>query len=249
MNAHVDDEILFALAHGLLQADERAHALTHVQRCRNCEDRFHSLVRTREYAKCTVPADRSRRPAEPPVRRWQRSLWIAAAATAAVIGFFLGFPLNAGSPDVSRDDHFWLATDVEIVNLRTDTSAPAEAFRSAVAAYDGRELLRAEKAFRALEAPGGWADLRDVFLISLAVNTGDHATAEDLLEQLDAPTLPSRYRRAARWYRYVVLKETGAPAAARALLDSLAHDPGPVGKRARAEMARHHDSRVPHGAP
>ncbi|MEZ4388211.1 MAG: hypothetical protein R3D98_11670 [Candidatus Krumholzibacteriia bacterium] len=236
---HPDDETVFALVHGLLPGAERERTLDHVRTCADCERLFRDLSRVREKALADgPPAVAASRPDESPSnRRRTRRAWALAAVAAGVAWLLVWFGAAEFGEGGREPAPYWLPTSLEVAVERSADAGVPPGLTTALAAYEQRNVDRAITDFLNLELDGGWADLRDVYLCSALVNAGRYGEAAVVLDRLDVPTLPHDSRMAARWCRYVVLEVAGRDDEARDVLVAMRDDPGPVGERARAELA------------
>ena len=234
-SAHLSEETLLDLVHGLLDADARSAALDHAGSCVYCEERLRELsgeavrVGLEAPTRAAIAKDARRAPASTTTGRRIPGIWLGAAAAAAVIVVVAVFKIARPGADPLD---YWLPVDAEQVMLR---SVPAHEdqplFLEAVLAYRGHDSARVVALLEKSDIPAEYEPLR-LLLASALVHEGRYAEARDRLDRMDIPTLPQPWRDRARWTLYVALLRGGDGAAAERILRDLASRPGEFRDRA-----------------
>lgn len=240
----IDESTLIDLAHGLTPHAEREAILVHLRGCGPCENRFRELVAEREMLRAEsrrrIAAGRTAGPS----RRARTTVWVSAAAASVLVASLLVSHLSENG----RRVEYWIPVEQEATLLRSTGDAHANSIWGALDAYVNRDAPRAIEALRSLAlAPENEPALvlRDLFLASALVNAGSYADADELLGRLEIDTLPTQWRRQARWVRYLALSQLDQEDEARALLEKSVREPGEIGRLARKEIHRLRQSGSP----
>ena len=236
----IDESTLIDLAHGLLPPSEQGEALAHIRACPECENRFRVIVADRERSRATGapravwPGGVEKRPG---LRHSKGLRWVAAAAVVLTIGVY-ALQRNTVRP---APIPYWIPVEEEATVLRSSTGLQGEHVDSALDGYLKRNAATAVRELRALEVSpdnATVASLRDLFLASALVNAGQYAEAIKVLDALSIDTLPTQWRRQARWVHYLALMELGRREEAGLLLEELVDEPGEIGRRAKDAAGR-----------
>lgn len=260
---HVDEDTCLDLLHNLMPPDERDAILAHLVGCPECEALLRNLAAQQESARArhqlvvtdacielrptaVHPAARTLRwvDANRQLDRLREGLRRALASTAArvaaagvaagVVALLLIRP-PGGSP--AAEDLWPLPGRPASTQLRAVAALPAtSAIMSGVEAYDDADYRRACERLGAVTGEGPLEDVRRVYLGSALAMCGRHAEAAAMLASLDLRLLPDPWGVEGLWTLSVALRKSGQPERARAILQELAGEPGPVGDRARAAL-------------
>jgi hypothetical protein len=232
-----DEFRLIDMVSGLLSAEEKERTIDHVRGCPDCEQRLREIVADREHLRAApfprMVHDRIQRVQpgnQPALRRW---LAMAAVLAVVVIG-----TLRVFTPRNSLE--YWIPVEEASVVLRSDGQASG-AMEDGLKAYRNRDVGAAIELLEDLVISSGdqtAATLRDLYLASALVNAERHAEALATLEKLRIDSMPTPWRGHAQWVQYIALTRAGRDLEARALIETLALDPGEMGRRAQAELDR-----------
>lgn len=258
-SAHLDDDELLDLAHGLRDAAHLSETMAHLRECARCENRFRLLAAERARllirprplltatgvelaALTTLPPRASGLPSpagKPFLSRLFRARLLGVGLAAAVFLVAL-FILRTGSR--RRPEEFWLPPPTEEA-LRADEGAWAAdpAIAAALEAYARHDVAGALARFRASAADRGsdyFDSMRALYLASLLARNGEGAEAESTLSTVDMNSLPEPWRGRARYILQEAYRREGRTAAADSLLRLLAGQPGEMGERARRALGR-----------
>lgn len=258
-SAHLYDDELLDLAHGLRDAADMPGRLAHLKECARCEGRLRSLASER--ARLLIrprplvtaggielvvnhappvgfggPTSRQGGPFVPPLLR-TRLVGVAVAAAVFMVALFL---LRTGTR--RKPETFWLPPPTEEA-LRSDAGAWAADPEIAIAleAYARHDVAGALERFRASSPDRGsdyFNSLRGLYLASLLTRNGEDAEAEKTLSAMAMNSLPEPWRGRARYILQEAYRHQGRGAAADSLLRLLAGQPGELGERARRELVR-----------
>lgn len=255
--AHLNDDELLDLAHGLREA--MSGNLAHLKECARCESRFRSLASERarllirprplltaggiELASvATLPFGGGGTSPRDGLNLKSRLLLtrLVGFGLAAAIFLVALFALRVGPQ--RKPTGFWLPPPTEEA-LRSDAGAWASdpEIAGALEAYERHDVTGALARFRAL-APDRGSDyfnsLRALYLASLLTRSGEDAEAQKTLEAVDMNSLPEPWRGRARFILQDSYRHQGRAAAADSLLRLLADQPGELGERARDALGR-----------
>jgi len=245
---HVSEDRLIDLLGGLLETTAESETLAHLKTCDMCERHFRMLVSERETLRAKpAPSVKGGHIVLPEysapdnviqLRHRRRVRWISASAVAAaaVLAFVVPYILR---PTTSGALKYWMPTSEE-----TATEAPEgteiESLQDALRAYENRDERAVEMLESAPVPAGDMAtdSIRRLYQASALVNDERGAEALDVLDTINANTLPEPWRSRAGWVRYLALTQSGESDASQALLDQLADTMGDVGEMARQERER-----------
>ena len=230
----LDESTLIDLAHGLVPEPERKELLDHLRECQQCENAFRAVVRERERLRATDwPISRVPRATRSKVVGW------TAVAAVAAIALLVVLPRMNDGPSRAQ---YWIPVEQEAMVLRsTNGELGNGAVDGALDAYLRRDAAAAVVELEEFQAPNEnetSKTLRDLFLASALVNDGRYQEADDILSSMFVETIPTQWRRQARWVRYLAWSGLGRDAEAHELLQELSTEPGEIGRLAQAELKR-----------
>ena len=235
MTVHpLDESNLIDLAHGLLPESERERLLDHIRSCEQCENAFRDVVRERERARAVDwPISRV-----PRASRARLAGWTAVVA-AATVALLVVLPRLNHQPTPAQ---YWIPVEQEATVLRsTNEQSGRTAVGGALDAYLRHDAATAVVELQAFHAPSESETsrtLRDLFLASALVNDGRYHEADDVLSRITIESMPTQWRRQARWVRYMTWSQMGLTSEAHGLLEQLQHEDGEIGRLARGELER-----------
>lgn len=256
--AHLPDNEILDLAHGLPPTDRIAEAVAHLQECARCEERLRYLAGERERLLAgprplwsiqgiqlggTADDDPAALRPDPPVasrRAHFFSLPLIGLGLAAAAALALVLILRPHAPP--RRGAYWFPPITEEA-LRSDigTLAATPELAAALRAYERQDMTDALARFRALPASLGsdyFDTVRSLYLASLLTLHGEDAEARRTLDGVDINSLPEPWRGRARYVLQQVLRHEGRVAEADSLLRFLSEQTGEVSDRARRDLER-----------
>ncbi len=222
--AHPDDELMEAVLHDLVPAEDVSRFTAHLRDCESCERRFQDhAARFERLRTRPVPV---RDPVEGLVlpdagtdggslrgarRRWGPVL-VGAAALAAVLMVVLRPPGSLPQR--------WLppgSGEVIVRSLATGDSALSDG----LLAYDARDAERAARILSSVTAGSGREAFHRLYTASALVLVGNWPEAQRILDSMSPGDLPEPWRGEADWLRYRVYLATDRTDDATRVLSAL----------------------------
>ena len=265
---HLEIDRLTDLVHGLMPPEDRLTARDHLVQCEECEGTFRDLLARHEARQAdarplltpsgaielgnptSAPTEDATLAAPEPsdagstldrIRAFLGGakspglgygLGLAAAALAVVVLW----PREVIPPPAV---HPWLPGPGSESRLRDPgASASALDLEAGIEAYEQRDLGAAIRLLSQSEATGQDENLRRIYLADAMLRAGRPADAVDLLRPVPSLTLPEPWGPESQWTLSLALLQTGRTAEADSVLRQLAVEPGEIGERARAALAR-----------
>lgn len=191
-SAHLDDDRLLDLVHGLSSEEDTRTWLDHLRACATCEERFRAMDGDREYQRSKIAACHASSAPTPARSR----AWLLVAASVATIAIAVAVVTRV-APERSAATAHWIPVDEETLRFRSDDAdgGPThDAWYAALDAYERRDVELARVRLEEATAPAGYEDVRAIYLADVWVRIGRSAESLALLDDLDLPTLPPPWR-------------------------------------------------------
>lgn len=241
---HLTRDTCMDLVTGLLPEPARGAALDHLRACPTCEARFRHVGADYEGVRARPAPAGWRRDTAPeeaptpvhltprPARSYLRIALPLALAAALFLVARAWWPRPA--PPRAGAEGYWIPITGELQQLRAPGGEESDStFWNGLAAYQAHDTARARALLEAARTPGGYDDLRRLYLASVLLNAGQATEALALLDVLRIETLPMPWREDATWMKYRALAALRRDTEADALLRRMAAWPGRVGDLAR----------------
>ncbi len=244
MSEHASDDALLDLMHGLSSGDAHDAVVSHLLGCAECDARFRVMVRDHEQGLARAPTALSQARMGAPTRgvvtatgsrrwAWSRITQVAAGVLILVGSAWLLAPRGGGSGAAARARNAWLPAAAHWGNLREAAEAgPDSTILAGIAAYDRRDLRRAERLLHSPGSGSAYEMLRRLYLANTLVALGRPREALPVLVGFSWE-LPEPWRGEWDWTNMVACAHAGLPARADSLLDVLSQRDDSIGERAR----------------
>jgi hypothetical protein len=242
LDAHLDEDFVLEIVHGLRTAAEVAAAVEHARTCPSCDRMLRLLAGDRERLRARAAtalatgatADAGTRRAGAGLLR-RRGALVSVLAAAAAIAIVTGVVLMREPAPRPNAPSLALPAPLEIVHLRTpEEQDDLPRLERAIAAYRRADWRQAATLLEKPFAAARLEPLRRLYRASALLELGRTDEARVVLEPVARTSLPEPYAEWREWARLHNSGEPGSEARADSLVRALADRPGPLQKNARA---------------